>query len=685
MSYGSRIANEDETAQGRKIRFQSDDMSSRGVMPVPSSGMSMGTEGRQMVHSVALPPSTSFWAQMKEGIMETFFADDPFRQFKGYKGRQRWFIGLMYIFPILDWLPKYEKKMLKGDVIAGLTIASLSIPQDLGYAKLANLDPIHGLYASFVPPLIYALLGSSRDIAIGPVGVISIIMGQLLKSEIDPLEDKAGYLRLAFTATFFAGVVQASLGILRLGFLIDFLSHAAIVGFMSGAAVTIALQQLKGLLGIRNFTSSSDIISVMRSVWTHTGEWNWPTIALGFFFLILLMATRRISQMRKNFFWFSAVAPLACVIVGTLFVFVTRLDKQGIKVIGYIEKGVNPASFSDIYWSGPLVVRGFKVGLVSGLVALTEAVAIGRTFAAMKAYHIDGNKEMLAIGTMNIAGSWTSCYVATGSFSRSAVNCQSGCYTAMSNVVMAIAVLFTLLFLTPLFHYTPNCILAAIIMNAVLGLMDLRAMYLVWKTDKVDFLVLAGAFFGVMFVSIEIGLLVAVIISFAKILIHVTRPHTALLGNIPGTSVYHDIKQYPLASSEPGIVIVRIDAAIYFSNSNYVRERILRYVNDAEDELAENGGTHLQFVIVEMAPVMSIDTAAIHAFEELHTNLQKRGIQLTISNTVGKVITTFKDGGFVDLLGQEWFFLSVSEGVQVCSILIKRNQQALKENYSDKV
>ncbi|KAL2607955.1 hypothetical protein R1flu_026528 [Riccia fluitans] len=653
---------------------RTDDLREDGTVP----GNGQSPEERLLVNNVRVPPDESLGLKVKHTVKETFFADDPLRQFKGHTGKKKWFLGLAYIFPILEWLPKYKLHKLRGDIIAGLTIASLAVPQDLGYAKLAGLDPVNGLYSSFVPPLVYSALGSSRDIAIGPVAVVSILLGQLLKDEIDP-KNKGPYLRLALTATFFAGVVQAGLGLLRLGFIIDFLSHAAIIGFMAGAAVTIALQQLKGLLGITSFTTKTDIVSVMRSVWTNIDEWNWQTILVGLFFLTFLLICKRISKVRKNLFWVSAIAPLTSVIAATLFVYVTRLDKHGVKIVRNIKKGVNPTSFNDIYWTGKYLTTGFKIGLVAGLIALTEAVAIGRTFAALKDYHIDGNKEMIAIGTMNIAGSWTSCYVATGSFSRSAVNYQAGCNTAVANIVMAIVVLFTLLFLTPLFHYTPNCILSAIIINAVLSLIDLKAAKLVWKTDKLDFLVLIGAFFGVFFVSVEIGLLIAVCISFGKILLHVTRPHTALLGNIPQTTVYRNVDQYPDATTEPGIVIIRIDAAVYFSNSNYIRERILRYVNDAQDEVKENGGVPIQFVIIEMAPVMSIDTAGIHAFEELHFALKKRGIQLAISNPVGRVITSFRDGDFVKLLGQQWFFLSVSQGVGICSVIIKRNEHALKE------
>ncbi|XP_020520698.1 sulfate transporter 1.2 isoform X2 [Amborella trichopoda] len=574
------------------------------------------------VYKVGLPPKRKLMSEFTSTVKETFFADNPFRHFKDQSKSKKLILGSQALFPILEWGRYYSLSKFKGDLIAGLTIASLCIPQDIGYAKLANLDPQYGLYSSFVPPLVYAFMGSSRDIAIGPVAVVSLILGTLLQNEVDPVHNAAEYRRLAFTATFFAGVTQAALGFLRLGFLIDFLSHAAIVGFMGGAAITIALQQLKGLLGVIKFTKKTDIISVMHSVWgnVHHG-WNWQTVVLGSVFLAFLLLARYIGKKKKSLFWVSAIAPLISVILSTLFVYLTRVDKDGVQIVKKIRRGINPPSAHKIYFSGPNVAKGFKIGVIAGMIGLTEAIAIGRTFASMKDYHLDGNKEMLALGVMNLTGSLTSCYVATGSFSRSAVNYMAGCQTAVSNIVMSIVVLLTLEVITPLFYYTPNAILAAIIISAVLGLIDYEAALLIWKIDKLDFVACMGAFIGVVFSSVEIGLLIAISLSFAKILLHVTRPHTALLGNIPRTSIYRNIEQYPEATKVPGMLILRVDSAIYFSNSNYIRERILRWLSDETQELDRKGLPRIQFLVVDMSPVINIDTSGIHALEELHSSL----------------------------------------------------------------
>ncbi|VFQ78971.1 unnamed protein product [Cuscuta campestris] len=463
------------------------------------------------IHKVGAPPKENLFKEFKNRVKETMFADDPFRSFKDQTMSRKFVLGLQAVFPILDWGRSYSLAKFRGDLIAGLTIASLCIPQDIGYSKLANLDPQYGLYSSFVPPLIYAFMGSSRHIVIGPVAVVSLLLGTMLRSEIDPTKNASDYRRLAFTATFFAGVTQAALGILRLGFLIDLLSHAAVVGFMGGAAITIALQQLKGFLGIKKFTRKTDIVSVMKS----------------------------------------------------------------------------------------------------------EAVAIGRTFASMKEYQLDGNREMVALGVMNIVGSMTSCYVATGSFSRSAVNFMAGCNTAVSNIVMSLVVFLTLEFITPLFEYTPNAILASIIISAVIGLIDYDAAVLIWKIDKFDFIACMGAFLGVVFVSVEIGLLVAVAISFAKILLQVTRPRTAILGRVPRTNAYRNIQQYPEATKVPAVT--------------------------------------------------DIDTSGIHALEELLSSLQKRDVKLVLANSGSVVMDKLHASGFLTIIGEDKIFLTVADAVLTCS------------------
>ncbi|POO04049.1 Low affinity sulfate transporter [Trema orientale] len=417
------------------------------------------------------------------------------------------------LFPILRWGRHYKLSKFKSDLMSGLTLASLSIPQSIGYANLAQLDPQYGLYTSVVPPLIYALMGSSRELAIGPVAVVSLLLSSLVPEIQDPATDPVAYTKLVFTVTFFAGTFQAAFGFFRLGFLVDFLSHAAIVGFMAGAAIVIGLQQLKGLLGITHFTAKTDVVSVLTSVFRSISHEPWYPLnfVLGCSFLIFLLIARHIGRKNKKLFWLPAIAPLISVVLSTLIVYLTKADQHGVKIVKHIDGGLNPISARQLQLTGPHVGQAAKAGLICAIIALTEAIAVGRSFASIKGYHLDGNTEMVAMGFMNIAGSLSSCYVATGSFSRTAVNFSAGCQTVVSNIVMALTVVLSLELLTKLLYFTPMAILASIILSALPGLIDINEACHIYKVDKLDFLACIGAFFGVLFASVEIGLLVAFI------------------------------------------------------------------------------------------------------------------------------------------------------------------------------
>ncbi|KAL7000956.1 putative sulfate transporter 3.3, variant 2 [Sarracenia purpurea var. burkii] len=557
------------------------------------------------VHKVAAPPHRTTFQKLKTRLKETFFPDDPLRRFKGQPPKKKLILAAQYVFPVLEWGPNYSFRLLKSDIVSGLTIASLAIPQGISYAKLANLPPIVGLYSSFVPPLVYAVLGSSRDLAVGPVSITSLILGSMLRQEVSPAKDPLLFLQLAFSSTFFAGLFQATLGILRLGFVIDFLSKATLIGFMAGAAIIVSLQQLKALLGITHFTKQMDLVSVLSSVFHHTNEWSWQTILMGFSFLVLLLAARHASRRKPKLFWVSAGAPLVSVILSTLLVLAFKAQHHGISVIGKLQEGLNPPSWNMLHFHGSHLGLVMKTGLVTGIISLTEGIAVGRTFAALKNYQVDGNKEMIAIGMMNMVGSSTSCYVTTGAFSRSAVNHNAGAKTAVSNAIMAVTVMVTLLFLMPLFEYTPNVVLGSIIVTAVVGLIDVHAARYIWKIDKFDFLVTLCAFLGVIFISVQGGLAIAVGMSICKVLLQITRPKTAVLGNIGGTHIYRDLHQYKDAAGVPGFLILRIESPINFTNTTYLKERILRWIEDYEVEEEEEEHTKkksgLRFVILDLS------------------------------------------------------------------------------------
>ncbi|TQD99273.1 hypothetical protein C1H46_015062 [Malus baccata] len=604
------------------------------------------TNVEDSLHRVEIPPPQPFIKTLKSSLKETFFPDDPLRPFKNQPTSRKFILGFQYFFPILEWAPRYTLEFLKSDLISGITIASLAIPQGISYAKLANLPPILGLYSSFVPPLIYAMMGSSRDMAVGTVAVASLLTASMLGAEVNAAENPTLYLHLAFTATFFAGVFQASL------------------------ATVVCLQQLKGILGLDHFTRGTDLVSVMRSVFSQTHEWRWESGVLGCLFLFFLLTTKYFSKKKPKLFWISALAPLTSIVLGSILVYLTHAEKHGVQVIGKLKKGINPLSFGDLVFVSPYLTTAFKTGVITGIIALAEGIAVGRSFSMFKNYHIDGNKEMIAIGMMNVVGSCTSCYLTTGPFSRSAVNYNAGCKTAMSNVIMAIAVMFTLLFLTPLFHYTPLVVLSAIIIAAMLGLIDYEAAIHLWKVDKFDFVICMSAYIGVVFASVEIGLVVAVAISLIRVLLFVARPRTFILGNLPNSMDYRNVDHYQSASNIPGILILEIDAPIYFANTNYLRERITRWINDEEDRIKSAGESSLQYVIFDMSAVANIDTSGISMFEEVKKLIDRRGLQLVLANPGGEVMKKMNKSELIEKIGQQWIYLTVAEAVAACNFML---------------
>ncbi|CAL9123423.1 unnamed protein product [Musa acuminata var. zebrina] len=621
------------------------------------------------VHNVSVPQEQTTFQSLKQRLGEVFFPDDPFHQFKNKSFLKKMVLALHYFFPIFQWGSDYHLKLLKSDAISGVTIASLAIPQGISYAKLAGLPPVIGLYSSFVPPLIYSVLGSSRDLAVGPVSIASLVMGSMLREVVSPDKEPTLYLQLAFTATFFAGVFQASLvvGSCRLGFIVDFLSKPTLTGFMGGAAIIVSLQQLKGLLGIVHFTTKMGFIPVMQSVFENRTEWAWQTVVMGLSFLAFLLIARHISLRRPKLFWVSAAAPLTSVILSTILSFIFKAPNHGIKTIGHLQEGVNPPSVNMLDFGGPYLSLAIKTGIITGILALTEGMAVGRTFASLKNYQIDGNKEMVAIGAMNMAGSCASCYVTTGSFSRSAVNYNAGCKTALSNIVMASAVLFTMLFLMPLFYYTPNVMLSAIIIAAVIGLIDVRGAFLLWKVDKFDFLACMSAFFGVLLVSVQMGLAIAVGISLFKILIHATRPNTVILGNVPGTNSYRNLAQYREAVRVPSFLILGIESPIYFTNSMYLQERILRWVREEEERIVKSNESSLKCIVLDMAAVTAMDTNGMEALSELKKTFDKRSLDLVLANPVGEVAQKLSRSGTWELFGSEHIYMTVGEAIAAAS------------------
>ncbi|ESQ41974.1 hypothetical protein EUTSA_v10012949mg [Eutrema salsugineum] len=600
----------------------------------------------------------NFAVKFRSKCKETFFPDDPFKPISQEpNGLIKTKKTLEYFVPIFEWLPKYNLQKLRYDVLAGITITSLAVPQGISYANLASIPPIIGLYSSFVPPFVYAVLGSSNTLAVGTVAACSLLIAETFGEDMLKTDPNL-YLHLIFTSTFITGIFQFALGFLRLGILVDFLSHSTITGFMGGTAIIILLQQLKGVFGLVHFTHKTDVVSVLHSVFSHRHEWKWQSALAGFCFLVFLQSTRYIKKIKPKLFWVSAMGPMVVVLVGCLVAYLVKGTEHGIQTVGPLKKGLNPPSIQYLNFDSKYLPLVFKAGIITGLIAMAEGIAIGRSFAVMKNEQTDGNKEMIAFGLMNIIGSFTSCYLTTGPFSKTAVNYNAGTKTPMSNVVMGICMMLVLLFLAPLFSYTPLVGLSAIIMSAMLGLIDYEEMYHLFKVDKFDFLVCMSAFFGVSFLSMDYGLIISVSFSVLRALLYVARPSTCKLGRIPNSVMFRDIEQYPVAEEMLGYVILQLGSPIFFANSTYVRERILRWIRD-EPETVE-------FLLLDLSGVSSIDMTGMETLLEVQRILVSQCIKMVIINPRFEVLEKMMLSHFVEKIGKEYVFLSIDDAVQAC-------------------
>ncbi|XP_024979904.1 probable sulfate transporter 3.5 [Cynara cardunculus var. scolymus] len=631
----------------------------------------LGGGGAGGEHKVNFAAPRSFKTAFKSDLKETFFPDDPFHDFKGKSLPIKAKKTLQYFVPIFEWLPNYTRRLFLYDLLAGITIASLAIPQGISYAKLADIPPVIGLYSSFVPPLIYAVFGSSKHLAVGTVAASSLIIAATLEKKVDPATDPKLYLDLVFTTTLISGVSQLILGVFRLGILVDFLSHSTITGFMGGTATLICLQQLRGIFGLKHFTTHTDVVSVIRAIVKYRKEIRWESTSIGVIFLVFLQFTKFVKQKKPKLFWVSAIAPMVVVVSGCVFAYLAHAEKHGIAIVGDLKKGINPPSLHRLNFDPKYISAPIQAGLITAMIALAEGIAIGRSFAILENEQIDGNKEMIAFGLMNIVGSFTSCYLTTGPFSKTAVNYNAGCKTQMANVVMSMCMMLTLFFLAPLFSYTPLVALSAIIMSAMLGLIEYEKAYHLYKTDKFDFAICMVAFFCVAFISMDVGLMLSVALALVRALLYVARPTSSKLGNIPDTSFYRDVEQYPGATDIPKTLVLQLGSPIYFANSGYIRERILRWVRD-EKAKKDSQGDDVEYVILDLGGVTSIDITGVETLVEVRRSLEAKQIKIVLVNPRLEVMEKLIVTNFIEKIGTECVFLSIEDAIDGCKFSLTR-------------
>ncbi|RTE52712.1 sulfate permease [Arenibacter aquaticus] len=546
--------------------------------------------------------------------------------------------------PFLDWLPKYNKKLFRKDLAAGMTVGIILIPQGMAYAMIAGLPPVYGLYAALFPVIIYAFLGTSRQIAVGPVAMDSLLVAAGLGTLV--ITGLENYILMALFLSFMVGAFQFFMGIFRMGFLVNFMSRPVISGFTSAAAVIIIFSQLKHLLGT-NIENSNKFHELVINALHHIKETNFYDFAIGIVGILVIISF-------KN--WFKRFpAILLVVVLSTLVVYFFNLESYGVHVVGEV-----PAGLPSFNWH-KFSFKNFKdiwpIALTLAFVGYLEAISIGRAFEDKnKVETISPNQELVALGLSNMIGSFFQAYPVTSSFSRSAINYEAGAKTTVASMVSVVMVVLTLLFLTPLFYNLPKAALASIIMVSVFGLIDLSYPKSLWNQRKDEFAVLMITFLFTLSMGIVEGIMLGVLMSLLVMVYRTSKPHFAILGNIKGSDYYKNIYRFgDEVEVRPDLLIVRFDSQLYFGNSSYFKSQLFRYI--------EAKGPGLKAVILNAEAINYIDSTAssmlIKVIEEIH----QRNIQFYIAGAIGPTRDIIFESGIVNCLDKKYLFVKIKEAV----------------------
>lgn len=546
------------------------------------------------------------------------------------------------LIPALEWLKAYKRTNLKGDLSAGVIIAIMLVPQSMAYAMLAGLPVVVGLYASTVPVLVYALFGSSRHLAVGPVAMVSLLVFQSASKLAPPGSEQ--YVALVLLLALMVGTIQFLLGVLRLGFLVSFVSHAVISGFMSAAAVVICLSQLKHLLGIR-LTEGDSVLRLLLETARRVADANLGTLAIGVLSIILLYL------LRKKYPLFPA--QLVVVVAGTLIVYFLGLEKLGVQTVGKVPQGL--PSFTIPQLNLDPIRRLFPTALTLLFVGFMESIAVAELIAAKEKYKIDPNRELKGLGLANMAGAFFSGYPITGGLSRTAVNYQAGANSGLASMVTAAAVILTLQFFTPLFYHLPKAVLAAIIMVAVTGLVDVQGARHLFKIKRVDGWIWILTFISALTVGIDKGILIGVAFSLGLFIWRSSHPHTAEVGYLEHEDVFRNIKRFPQAETYPKALILRVDASLYFANMSFLEGHLRKSIADKPDT---------KWVIIDFAGVNDIDAVAIHTLEELVDTYREKGIDFAFTEMKGPVRDLVAKAGWHRKYGKHAEYVSIKHALQ---------------------
>jgi SulP family sulfate permease len=543
-------------------------------------------------------------------------------------------------FPILEWLPNLSKKSIQNDFVAGLTVGIMLVPQGMAYALLAGLPPVFGLYAALVPQVIYAIMGTSRQLSVGPVAMDSLLVASGLAAlKLSGINE---YISMAIFLAFFMGLIQLVLGFLRMGFLVNFLSKPVISGFTSAAAIIIGLSQLKHLVGAP-FESSNKIHLLLIEFIDKSSQIHLITLFIGLIAIAILVLLKKLNP--------SIPGALIAVILSSVWIKYFG-ENSGVSIVGVVPEGLPSFRLPEIELIN--ITKILPLALTLALIAFMEAISVAKAIEEKKDYSINPNQELIALGASNIVGSLFQSYPTTGGFSRTAVNDQAGANSGLASIISAIVVGLTLLFLTPLFYFLPNTILASIIMVAVFKLIDFESPKKLWKSSKSEFYILLFTFFITLFIGIKEGIILGVLASLLLLVYRSTQPHVAVLGKIKGTDYFKDIDRFTQdIETYESLLLLRFDEQIYFGNSQFFKEQLLERVNQKKGKLS--------VVILSSGGINYIDSSGMKILNEIVLTLKSKNIQFYIAGAIGPVVDSLFKSGVSKAIGSQHFFANTQQ------------------------
>ena len=550
--------------------------------------------------------------------------------------------------PVLQWGRAYNREALVSDSVAALIVTIMLIPQSLAYAMLAGLPPEVGLYASVAPLLLYAVFGTSRVLAVGPVAVVSLMTAAAIGQHAPAGTPE--YWAVAITLAFLSGLLLLSMGLLRLGFLANFLSHPVISGFISASGILIAASQLKTLMGVS--AEGHNFLDLSLSLMSQLGQVHVLTLAIGAVTVAFLFWVRsglkpllqRLGMKPRAADVVAKTGPVAAIAVTTLLTWALDWQVQGVKIVGAVPQGLPP--FTLPLWDLGLWQALLVPALLISVVGFVESVSVGQTLAAKRRQRIEPDQELVALGASNLGASFTGGFPVTGGFARSVVNFDAGAQTPAAGVFTAAGITLASLFLTPALYYLPQATLAATIVVAVLSLVDFSILRKTWRYAKSDFLAVLATLVATLTVGVEAGLVVGVALSLALYLYRTSRPHMAEVGLVAGTEHFRNVQRHTVVVS-PRVLSLRVDESLYFANSRALEDRINNAVASRPA---------LEHVVLQCSAINDIDASALESLEAIDLRLRGAGLKLHLSEVKGPVMDRLKATEFLHGLSGRLFF-----------------------------